>query len=615
MSKKSGGIGKSLVWALMAMLILGLGGFGITGLSGTIRTVGSVGTQDISVDDYARAIQEDLRAIEAQTKTPMSFAEAREFGIDRAALSRLVGQAALNHETRMAGLSIGDENLAREITSIPAFKGINGKFDREAYRFTLDRNGWSESEFETRTRADAARSLLQAAIASGIEMPDAYTDLLVKFAGARKSFDYARISPSDLPETLPAATPADLTGFFEANRDRFVAPAKKRITYVWLTPEMIVDQVEVDEAALKSLYDERIADYQKPERRLVERFSFPTEADAEAAKAKIEAGETTFDALVQERGLTLDDIDMGDVDRAAVGSAADAIFNAEAGQIVGPFGTPIGPALFRTNGVLNAENVPFEEAKAELREELGLDRARRQIDGDLQGIDDLLAGGATLEEIAAETDMQLGTIDWFEDESEAIAGYPAFNDAARAVAASDYPKVLQLDDGGIFALRLEEEIAARQMDYVEVEERVQAAWENKRTEDTLRAFAEAQVPKLLEGSTFEALGLSTNTEAGATRSAAILGTPPDFMERVFAMKPKEISVVTAFGAAWIVRVTSDLPPDETNAQVAQLRETLAGQADAGLQQDIYGAFSVDIQRRAGVTLDQAAINAVHANLQ
>ena len=123
------------------------------------------------------------------------------------------------------------------------------------------------------------------------------------------------------------------------------------------------------------------------------------------------------------------------------------------------------------------------------------------------------------------------------------------------------------------------------------------------------------MPKLLEGSTFEALGLSTNTEAGATRSAAILGTPPDFMERVFAMKPNEVSVVTAFGAAWIVRVTGDLPPDQTNAQVAQLRETLAGQADAGLQQDIYGAFSVDIQRRAGVTLDQAAINAVHANLQ
>ena len=103
-SKKSGGIGKMVIWALMGLLILGLGGFGITGLSGTIRSVGSVGTQDISVDDYARALQEDIRAIEAQTKQPFSFAQAREFGVDRAALGRLVGQAALDHQPTSPGV-------------------------------------------------------------------------------------------------------------------------------------------------------------------------------------------------------------------------------------------------------------------------------------------------------------------------------------------------------------------------------------------------------------------------------------------------------------------------------------------------------------------------------
>jgi peptidyl-prolyl cis-trans isomerase D len=614
-SKKSGGIGKMVIWALMGLLILGLGGFGITGLSGTIRSVGSVGTQDISVDDYARALQEDIRAIEAQTKQPFSFAQAREFGVDRAALGRLVGQAALDHETDAAGLSIGDENLARELTAISAFKGIDGKFDREAYRFTLDQNGWSEAEFETRVRADAARSLMQAAIASGIEMPKGYTDAVVNYAAARRAFEYTRLTPDNLPEVLPEATEADLTAYFDAHQDLFKAPAMRRFTYVWLTPDMILDQVEVDEAALRALYDDRKDEFMKPERRLVERLAFATAGEAEAEKVRIETNETTFDEVVTARGLTLDDVDLGDIDRPALGAAADAVFNADAGQVVGPFDTAIGPALFRMNGVLSEETVTFEEALPDLRAELAMDRARRQIEGDIQTIDDMLAGGATLEEIAAETDLKLATIDWHEDQSEAIAGYPAFNDAARDAEAGDYPKVVVLDDGGIFALRLEEEIAERPYALDEVKERVQALWEADRTETALRTYAETLVPRLLEGATFEMMGLTTNVEPGATRAASMLGTPPDFMTRVFAMTPNEVSVVTAFGAAWIVRMNAALPPDEANPQVAALRATVSGQASGGLQQDIYGAFAVDIQRRAGVSLDQAAINAVHANFQ
>ena len=37
-----GNTSKTLVWILMGLLILGLGGFGVTNLGGTVRTVGDV---------------------------------------------------------------------------------------------------------------------------------------------------------------------------------------------------------------------------------------------------------------------------------------------------------------------------------------------------------------------------------------------------------------------------------------------------------------------------------------------------------------------------------------------------------------------------------------------
>ena len=73
----------------------------------------------------------------------------------------------------------------------------------------------------------------------------------------------------------------------------------------------------VDEQKLKDLYQNRISEFVIPEKRLVERLVYGTEAEAAAAKAKLDAG-ATFESLVAERKLSLSDIDMGDVSKACL---------------------------------------------------------------------------------------------------------------------------------------------------------------------------------------------------------------------------------------------------------------------------------------------------------
>ena len=98
MAKKGFSFSKTAVWALMALLILGLGGFGAINLSGNLRSIGSVGDKSISVDQYARQLQQEIRAIEAQTGESLSFARAQEMGLDRAVLQRIVRNRALDHD-------------------------------------------------------------------------------------------------------------------------------------------------------------------------------------------------------------------------------------------------------------------------------------------------------------------------------------------------------------------------------------------------------------------------------------------------------------------------------------------------------------------------------------
>ena len=59
--------------------------------------------------------------------------------------------------------------------------------------------------------------------------------------------------------------------------------------------------------------------------------------------------------MVAARGLDLVDVDLGDVDRAALEGAADTVFGAQVGDVVGPLETGIGPALFRVNAMLSAQ--------------------------------------------------------------------------------------------------------------------------------------------------------------------------------------------------------------------------------------------------------------------
>ncbi|MDW3184392.1 MAG: SurA N-terminal domain-containing protein [Roseobacter sp.] len=96
-------------------------------------------------------------------------------------MQRLIAQRALDHEAAQIGLSIGDENLRDRILEIGAFRGIDGAFDREGYRFALEQSGISEAQFETQLREEVARTLMQGAILSGVVMPDAFVDTLVNY--------------------------------------------------------------------------------------------------------------------------------------------------------------------------------------------------------------------------------------------------------------------------------------------------------------------------------------------------------------------------------------------------------------------------------------------------
>ncbi|CUH41658.1 peptidyl-prolyl cis-trans isomerase [Ruegeria atlantica] len=605
-------LSKTFVWILMGLLMLGLAGFGATSLSGTVRSVAQVGNEDISVDDYVRELQREIRAVEQQTGQPLQMSQAIEFGLDRLALSRLTALAALDNEVGLLGISIGDENLQEEIVAIPAFQGVNGTFDRDAYQFQLEQVGMSDTEFESDLRKETSRTIVQSAVVSGVKMPETLTQVLTDYVGARRSFTVATLAPDALPAPVAAPTDEQVQTFYDENTELFTLPRTKKLTYAILSPEMLLDDVEVDEDSVKRLYEQRAAEFQQPERRLVERLTFPDQEAAQTAMAQLEVGGATFEQLVRDRQLELSDIDLGDVTREDLGEAADGVFAADLDTVVGPLPSTFGPALFRINGSLAENNTSFEDAAPALREELAADRARRQIEAQAEDINDLLAGGATLEELTSETEMELGQIDWTAQTGEGVAAYDGFRSAAEAVQDGDFPEVAFLEDGSIFALRLNEVLEPRPEPIETARDRVVAAWTQAETNKALEEQANAVLEQVQTDGDFAATELPFRVENALTRTAFLEDVPADFMTQVFEMAQGDLRVIPGAGTAFIVRLDELLSPAETD-ELRQVQAALTAQMDQALAQNIFDAFVRDAQVRARPVVDQQALNAVQAS--
>lgn len=627
--------GKStVVWLLMGMLLLGLGGFGITNFSGTsTAAIGAVGGTEITSDDYVRGVSSEIRSFAAQSGQTLTAEQARAFGMPQNVQARLFTAAALEEEARRIGLSVGDETVLKDLTAAPAFQTTGGQFDPARYQDVLRQEGLRPAEFEEDVRMDAARLILQRAVVGGVIAPPTLRDGTAAWILERRDFSWEELSTDDLAAPITPPDDETLIAWHQANAARFTSPEVRRITYAWLTPEMLADTVELDEAALRALYEERIDEFQQPERRMVERLVFSSEADAVAAKARLDAGEATFEQLAAERGLTLSDIDLGELSEAELGAAGPAVFALEQPGVVGPVTTNLGPALISMNAILDPVNVPYEQAVIDLRAEAAADRARRVIEDQAHDLEDRLAGGATLEELAEGTAMELGTIDFSADTpSSGIAAYPGFRERAAVVTEADFPQLYQVDDGGVFTMRLDEIVAPALISFDEVRDEVLSDWIAAETRRELKARAEER--ELLVESEANGDGpaepaadasgaepapspsVAFQAATDVERDSGIEGVPQAVIADGFRLtEPGEVAAVEAEGRVFLIRLDAIKPADLSSDEAAPIVAGVADRLTNSLQSDLFNAYARALQAKHGVKLNDGALAAADARLQ
>lgn len=598
---------------LLGLIAVSMLGFGVTSFGGGTQRIGTVGDQEITVNDYVNALQAEVSRYSQLVGTRVALGDLLAAGVSAQVLAALVRSAALDGEMAEIGLSVGDTELAAELVKIAAFQGLDGQFDRAAYGETLRRNDLTEAAFEANLRADIARGLLQGAVTGGAAAPPALVNTVLAYSGELRALSYISLSEGDLPAPLPAPTQAELQAEYDANITLYTRPEAKRIDYVALLPADIAADLPVDEAAIAALYNERIDQYVIPEKRLVERLVYPSVEAAAEARAQLDAG-TSFEDLVTARGLSLLDIDMGDVAQGDLGAAGAAVFALTEPGVVGPVDSDLGPALIRMNAILAAQETKLDDVREELARELALQDARGVIADRVDAIDDALAGGATLAELAQAEGLTLARTDYAKGaaDNDAIAGYAAFVEAADVLELGDFPQAILLEDGGVVAMSLVEIVPPTPRPLADVQDEVTANWRTAALGAALAALADDKLAALNGGADIASLGAVQTANIG--RDGAISGAPSALIASAFEAEAAGAAAVVSAGDFVALMRLDAITPASENPESGDLRAALESQLRQSLAADVLDLYGRSIETAAGISLDQGVITSVHTQM-
>ena len=613
MASSSGSkMSKFFVWAILLMLIVGLGGFGIGGFGRSLDKIGSIGNKKISTNDYVNALRQEISNFERQNGKPISFNEALTLGLDGVAINKLLSTASMDSELSRIGISVGDAEIAKRVSEIPQFFGPDGTFDQDTYRMVISQIGKTVSEFEGELRANLSRDLLRQAVTGGLQSTNTYANKIYTYINEERSLRSITLTKNNLQDPSPIPTEIELSSFLEENQESFREPETKVITYSILRPEMLFDQIKVTDQSIKDLFISRASSYNPPEKRRVNRLAFIDKEAASKAYDLIASGKSTFDDLVKERGLSSKDTEIGMLSKKELSSLeGEIIFDLPLNKSSSVIESSIGPAIFKVTEIETAVVTPIENVMDELKNTLKLEDAKSLITTKRETYEDLLVSGGTLEELATESGFDIKTMNFTTELNNALTSDASFSEEVNIITKDYYPTLFDLKDGSIIAIRLDKVLPSFIPELQVIKENVKKGWTSYTLSERLTELATETSKQLRVNPDWENAVGKEPTVSKISRLTQNLGTPFSLAQKAFTTKIGTVDFVNDAETVIIYEVTDVSSPDLNSATAKAILKEFNDQMLAELENDVFSYYIESIRKNLGFTLDQGALNSIH----
>jgi peptidyl-prolyl cis-trans isomerase D len=582
--------------------------------SGDVIAVGDI---KIGPQEYIRAQQDVLRAMSTQAGRSLSIQEARALGLDSRVLERLVGGAAIDQHARALHLGISDAALLEEIMQDPDFKDVSGNFSPAVFQQALHSIGMTEQGYLTSSRERNLRRQILSTVGKVANSPTLLVEALNRFNGETRTLRYVMVPPS-VAGTIPEPTEDDLRRYYENHQSKFTQPEYRKIGVLAVTPETVKNKIEITDDDLRAAYEAGKDQLGKAERRHVQQIPFPDLVAANAAYEKIKSG-TDFVALAKDQGLSEADIDLGTVSRAEMAdpTIADAAFALEENKVSEPVtGKLGGVVLLRVTSIEAGKSPTFEEAKPDLEKKLLKERASSAIYDLHDKIEDELAAGTTLSEVAGKLKLDYQLIDEIDRDGHKPDGstvtLPAQKDLLNAVFATDTGvenDPIDAKDEGVIWYEVMGVVPQQVRPFDQVKDEVAKDWRSEELRTKLAKYAQDLVNDLNGGKTLEDVAKDLNVEVLTSdplkRDGMTVNILPATVAQAFTLLDKGFGSAPSVEEGRIVfqldKVTS--PPPLNEAETKRLEHQLG----LLMSEDAIAEYFSALETRYGVTINQQAL--------
>ncbi|MGE0331003.1 MAG: SurA N-terminal domain-containing protein [Ramlibacter sp.] len=390
-----------IMMAVMFLLIIP--SFVLFGLDGYSRmqekgeVVARVDGRDITQADWDAAhklevdrLRETMPSLDPKL---LDSPEARYSTLERMVRDRVLAATAVR-----ANLTTSDQRLAQELQAnetIASLRGPDGKLDMDRYRQLVGAQGMTPEMFENDVRNDVSRRQVMAGVAGSGLASAAQADVSLNAFFERREVQIARFATAEYA-TRVNPIDAEIETFYKDNPALFQAPEQADIEYLVLDLDSVRKSITVNEADLKTYYEQNAARLAGQEERRASHIliTAPKSAPmAERDKARARAQELlaaarkapdSFADLArknsQDPGSAANG---GDLDFFARGAMVkpfeDAVFAMKKGDISDVVESEFGYHIIKLTDIKAAKQRSFEEMRADLEADLKKQQAQRRF--------------------------------------------------------------------------------------------------------------------------------------------------------------------------------------------------------------------------------------------
>jgi peptidyl-prolyl cis-trans isomerase D len=616
----------SLFLVVVAFIALYFPDFIGTGATGSLNAeVARVGDERITASAFQRVYQRQMQAYSQAYGGSVNAQLLKQLGIDQQILRQLIDERAAIAEARRLGLTVSDAEVAQRILAMPGLQE-NGTFvGQDAYRRALAAQGMTEGEFERNLREALLVDKLRSALTEWVTVSDRDVDAEFRRRNEKVKAELVVFSADKFRDQVQLSD-ADLTAYFEANKDDYRIGERRKIRYVLVDVEQLRARAAVLPTEVEKYYRDNEPQWATPAQVRASHILLETEgkdeaavrARAEALLKQIKAG-ADFAALAnKESEDEVSNTKGGDLDFFGRGRMVkefeDVAFSLPVGQVSDVVKSSFGFHIIKVTDKKPESRKSLDEVRQQITDQLAYERAQAQASAMADQIAQQAKTAADLQQAAASRGLTVAESGFFTRDEPIAALGPAPEVTSRAFELNEGEVAgpVRVARGlVIFSTSGREE--SKLPAFAEVKERVLEDATRAKARDLSQARAKALAGEFTSNfaGAAKSAGLTPATTELVARGTAWpqVGVSPAVDEAAFALPAGAVSAPIATDAGTVV--VKVLEREEPAAdQLASSRESLKQELLAERRAKFYNAYMAKARTRLAITINPDVVRQI-----